>query len=130
MPTSYISFPETNYFSKLICDYLDEKQELKAFYHRFPHLENFDDQIKEKKASFVHENRKVLKNVLQSQYKEIELSDQTADNITALEDSNTFTVVTGHQLNLFTGPLYFLYKIVSTMNLCKQLTKQYPGNSF
>src|SRR5690606_7900716 len=70
------------------------------------------------------------KNVLQSQYKEIELSDQTADNITALEDSNTFTVVTGHQLNLFTGPLYFLYKIVSTVNLCKQLTKQYPGNSF
>ena len=34
---------------------------------------------------------------------------------------NTFTVTTGHQLCLMTGPLYFIYKIVSTINLCKQL---------
>ncbi|WP_417362891.1 bacillithiol biosynthesis cysteine-adding enzyme BshC [Galbibacter sp.] len=130
MPTSFLSLKETNYFSKLICDYLDEKQELRPFYNRFPHLENFGEQLKEKKASFSQENRTVLKNVLQAQYQDIETSKKTADNIITLEDANTFTVVTGHQLNLFTGPLYFLYKITSTINLCKQLAKEYPDNTF
>ena len=39
-------------------------------------------------------------------------------------------MVTGHQLNLFTGPLYFLYKIISTINLCKELKKAYPTYHF
>ena len=33
-------------------------------------------------------------------------------------------------MNLFTGPLYFIYKIVSTINLCKQLKLQYPEHNF
>ena len=33
-------------------------------------------------------------------------------------------------MNLFTGPLYFLYKIISTINLCKELQKKYPENNF
>src|SRR5690606_14331141 len=37
---------------------------------------------------------------------------------------------TGHQLNLFTGPLYFLYKIVSAINLAKQLKSAYPEYNF
>lgn len=130
MPTSYLSFQQTNYFSKLICDYLDQKKELQPFYNRFPHLENFAEQLKEKKRSFSHENRKVLTKVLADQYKDFQTSDLTSENITALADENTFTVVTGHQLNLFTGPLYFLYKIVSTINLCRALQKQHPDNRF
>lgn len=130
MPTSYLSFPETNYFSKLICDYLDEKEELKPFYNRFPHLTNFREQLQEKHASYDHKNRKVLSSVLMDQYKNLKASVKTTENIKALEHSNTFTVVTGHQLNLFTGPLYFLYKIVATINLCEQLKKEYPSNTF
>jgi bacillithiol biosynthesis cysteine-adding enzyme BshC len=51
-------------------------------------------------------------------------------NINALASENTFTITTGHQLNLFTGPLYFLYKIISTINLCDQLKAKYPENNF
>src|SRR5690606_35852987 len=76
------------------------------------------------------ENRKVLKNILQEQYQELETSSETVANITALGDANTFTVVTGHQLNLFTGPLYFLYKIISTINLCRRLKEEYPTYTF
>ncbi|HCD87500.1 MAG TPA: bacillithiol biosynthesis cysteine-adding enzyme BshC, partial [Algoriphagus sp.] len=43
---------------------------------------------------------------------------------------NTFTVTTGHQLNLFTGPLYFIYKIVSTIKLAEELNKAYPNQHF
>src|SRR5690606_24227858 len=41
-----------------------------------------------------------------------------------------FTVVTGHQLNLFTGPVCFLYKIISTINVCKELKATYPEYNF
>ena len=50
MPTDCIQFRDTNYFSSLICDYLDQKNELQSLYNRFPTLENFSDQIKEKKV--------------------------------------------------------------------------------
>ena len=31
---------------------------------------------------------------------------------------------------LFTGPLFFIYKIFSTINLAEKLTEKYPNNNF
>ena len=130
MPADYISFRDTSYFSSLICDYLDEKDALKPFYNRFPRLENFKAQIVEKQSSFNDDSRDALVKALNKQYKNVEASGLTQTNINLLKNSNTFTVVTGHQLNLFTGPLYFFYKIISTINLCKELKAQYPEYDF
>ncbi len=130
MKVAGIPFRQTTYFSDLICDYLDEKEHLKPFYHRYPHLENFEAQIAEKKAAFPLENREVLSKALENQYANFEISKGTKTNIIALNEPNTFTVVTGHQLNLFSGPLYFLYKIVSTINLTRILKKNYPQYHF
>jgi len=130
MPTHCIPFRDTNYFSPLICDYLDEKSILKPFYNRFPKLENFQDQIAEKKASFSKTSRSVLVASLNEQYKNTKISPQTRKNIDALQNENTFTVTTGHQLNIFTGPLYFFYKIISTINLCKELKTVNPNYHF
>lgn len=130
MPTDCISFRDTNYFSSLICDYLDEKDTLKPFYNRFPKLDNFKTQIEEKQTSFTDEARDVLVKILNNQYRNAEVSDLTQTHINLLQNSNTFTVVTGHQLNLFTGPLYFFYKIISTINLCQELKAQYPEYDF
>lgn len=125
-----IPFKQTGYFSKLICDYLEEKKDLRAFYNRFPTLKNFKAQIIEKQAHFPQKHRTQLSQALQAQYKEVTTSKSTERNITRLKEAKTFTVVTGHQLNLFTGPLYFLYKIVSTINLTKELKKAYPDYDF
>src|SRR5690606_32853984 len=57
-------------------------------------------------------------------------STKTAEINIALEDANTFTVVTGHQLNLFIGPFYYVYKIISAIYFCKRLAKQYPDYTF
>lgn len=130
MPTECIPFRATNYFSSLICDYLDEAEELTSFYHRFPEIKAFKAQIEEKKASFSKELRVSLVASLKEQYQELTLSELTEANITSLNDENTFTITTGHQLNLFTGPLYFLYKIVSTINLCEALQQEYPDCDF
>lgn len=130
MPTDCFSYQKSGYFSKLIVEYLDEKSELKPFYNRFPNLENFKDQITEKQENFPVENRKLLVAELENQYLNFNISQKTQDNLQLLKKDTTFTITTGHQLNLFTGPLYFIYKIVSTINLCKQLKKVYPNNDF
>ena len=130
MPTDCISYQKSGYFSKLIVDYLEEKLELQNTYNRFPRIENFKDQINEKEANYSYQNRSVLVTALKKQYHNIEVSDATKTNIELLNETNTFTVTTGHQLNLFTGPLYFLYKIVSTITLCKDLKQQYPEKNF
>ena len=130
MPNDCVTYQDSRYFSKLIVDYLDQKAELKSLYNRFPTLDNFQLQIEEKSQNFPSENREVLVNALQLQYQNFEISAITATNIEQLKNSNTFTITTGHQLNLFTGPLYFIYKIVSVINLCKELKASYPENNF
>ena len=130
MKQKHIAFKNTGYFSSLICDYLDEKPELSPFYNRFPNLENFKDQIKEKGNDFSLDKRNTLVSVLKKQYQNIETSALTKTHIESLKSKNTFTITTGHQLNLFTGPLYFLYKIVSAINLSKELKEKFPEYNF
>ncbi|MBO6880709.1 bacillithiol biosynthesis cysteine-adding enzyme BshC [Winogradskyella sp.] len=130
MPTDCIPFRETNYFSDFICNYLDEKPELRPLYNRFPTLENFKAQIEEKERNYNHAYRKTLVDVIMKHYGDLSLSAATLTNVDLLRHDNTFTITTGHQLNLFTGPLYFLYKIISTINLTKQLKEEYPKYNF
>jgi len=130
MQVDSIPFRKTGYFSKLICDYLDEKEELKPFFNRYPAIDNFDDQLKEKSQNYNAQSRKVLVNALKTQYTDFDISELTENNLDLLLQENTFTVVTGHQLNLFTGPLYFLFKIISTINLTEQLKTEYPSYNF
>ncbi|MFV8375693.1 bacillithiol biosynthesis cysteine-adding enzyme BshC [Flavobacterium sp. LB1P71] len=130
MPTDCISYQNSGYFSPLMNDYLDQKTNLQSLYNRFPTLENFEGQILEKQANFDDTSRKTLVSVLQKQYLNVETSALTKQNIDALSNTNTFTVTTGHQLNLFSGPLYFLYKIISTINLTTELKAKYPTYNF
>lgn len=130
MPSDCISFQESGYFSKIIIDYLNQEPALKDLYNHFPTIENFKLQIEEKQKSFTQEQRIVLKNALLDQYKNVDSSLETINNIHSLEEIQTFTVTTGHQLNLYTGPLYFLYKIIATINLCKKLKIAYPQQKF
>lgn len=130
MPTDCISYQNSGYFSKLIVDYLNQETELQSLYHRFPTLENFKLQATEKATDFTEENRNVLVNALEKQHSGFKASEGTKANIALLKDSKTLTITTGHQLNLFTGPLYFLYKIVSAINLAKQLKTAYPEFNF
>ncbi|WP_338645539.1 bacillithiol biosynthesis cysteine-adding enzyme BshC [Flavobacterium sp. KS-LB2] len=130
MPTDCISYQNSGYFSPLMNDYLDKKNNLSSLYNRFPTLENYKEQILEKQANFNETSRKTLVSILQKQYLNVETSVLTKQNIDALSNTNTFTVTTGHQLNLFSGPLYFLYKIISTINLTSELKAKYPTYNF
>lgn len=130
MPNHLLPYRDTHYFSGLICDYVALEPGTERFYHRYPTLSNFELQLEEKSTSFSLENRLALSNQLIKQYEGFKVSEETLKNIEALKDKNTFTVTTGHQLNLFTGPLYFLYKIISVINLSEELGRNYKTSKF
>lgn len=130
MPTDCISYQDSGYFIPLIIDYLNQKPELNNLYHRFPTVASFGEQMREKQQDFTDAHRKTLVAVLEKQYQNVKTSQETKKNIEALASSDTFTVTTGHQLNLFTGPMYFLYKITTAINLAKKLKESYPGQHF
>lgn len=130
--TTQIPFAKTGYFSDIICDFLNQDEKIKPFYSNFANVEGFNKQIEIKRNSRLvsQGSRNRLVKVLTNQYQNTNSSELTQKNIQLLKEENTFTVTTGHQLNLFTGPLYFLYKIVSTINLCEQLKTEFPKQNF
>jgi bacillithiol biosynthesis cysteine-adding enzyme BshC len=123
-----VALNKTGQFSRFFLDYIEGIESLKPFYTHLPRLESFEAAIEAKK--FPVENRQVLRSALQDQYQGVEISDTVSQNIEALLSEHTFTVTTGHQLNLFTGPLYFVYKLVSAINLAKKLKETYPKYHF
>ena len=131
--TEKVSYRELPQFSPLIKAYLEQAAELRSLYHRFPSIEQFRLQIDEKRVNYQPEFRVVLREVLEDQYSRSAISldaSPVMENIRQLGNEETFTVTTGHQLNLFTGPLYFVYKILSVVNLCEKLALQYPRQRF
>lgn len=132
METDCLHFKKTGYFSKIILDYLAGKEQLAPFYHYSPEIKAFKSAIENK--SFSNKQRKVLVDSLNRQYKDggikLKNAPQVEENIRALEKEETFTVTTGHQLCLFTGPLYFIYKIVSAIKLAQSLKSTYPDKNF
>lgn len=130
MQTETIPFCKTGYFSKLICDYLAKEAAVKPFYNQYPDINGFKKQIAEKRLSVHTASRTILVQALENQYGNFSTTDETKRNIQLLEQENTFTVTTGHQLNLFTGPLYFLYKIISAINLAERLKLEFPEEHF
>ena len=123
-----IPLSETPYFSSAFLDYLDEDPKIKDFVGTFPNPESFGNLIENR--NFSAENRPALVRVLNEQYSELVLSGKLIKNLSSLKQPNCFTITTGHQLNIFTGPLYFIYKIVSAINICKVLKEHYPQYEF
>ncbi|HEX5171657.1 MAG TPA: bacillithiol biosynthesis cysteine-adding enzyme BshC [Cyclobacteriaceae bacterium] len=130
MRLTKVPFDKTKSFSDFFLDYIQQKEQLKPFYERFPSPDSFGDQLMEKKKNYPLSHRKVLVETLTEQYKGLTISDSVSGNLELLKSENTFTIVTGHQLNICTGPLYFIYKIVTVINACKDLKKKYPDFNF
>src|SRR6185312_13286249 len=130
MKVSKIGLQETHTFSSLFLSYINHTPALESFYGYYPTLENFGKQITAKGTSFSPELRKQLVKAVTGQYYNSTISPAVKENISLLDNSNTFTVTTGHQLCLFTGPLYFIYKIVTAINLSQELREKYPNQHF
>ena len=132
MDAHCINYSDTGFFSKTILQYLDNDPELQPFYNNRPDPDGFAQQIKNK-APLPH--RLALVHILQEQYRTMAdagfpVADTVLDNLELLRNDNTYTITTGHQLNIFTGPLYFIYKIATAIKLARQLKAAHPDKDF
>ncbi len=125
---SFIPYSATGYFSKIVEDYLADADALRPFYHYRPTLEGIKQSISSRKSTLT--NRTLLVETLTNQYASIPISDQVKDNIQLLLKENVFTITTAHQPNIFTGPLYFIYKIMHVVKLAEELNAEFTGEHF
>jgi bacillithiol biosynthesis cysteine-adding enzyme BshC len=124
----YIPYSKTGYFNQLVIDFLGEHPNIRPFYSYSPLQPDFEAAIKAKQQHPI--NRELLVSALQEQYAALELDPALQENINSLIHPTTFTVTTAHQPNIFTGYLYFVYKILQTVKLAAQLKQQYPAYNF
>jgi bacillithiol biosynthesis cysteine-adding enzyme BshC len=132
MDVDCISYKDTGFFSQTISDYIDDLPQLKPFYKYRPDIKGFAELLANKK---VVADRAVLSTILSEQYARISdtgysIPDLVGQNIELFKSTNTYTITTGHQLNIFAGPLYFIYKIVTAIKLAKQLKSSFPDKNF
>ncbi len=118
-----IPLAHTGQFSKLFLDYINGEPSLHSFYRLPPQITSFQQAIRTK-SNFSH--REILAERIEKQYQDAGLEVDTKIFL----QPNTFTLTTGHQLNIFTGPLYFVYKILTTIKLAQELNMSYPDYNF
>ncbi|WP_415325269.1 bacillithiol biosynthesis cysteine-adding enzyme BshC [Chryseobacterium sp. MMS23-Vi53] len=123
-----ISFHDIESIPQLIKDFLN--RDIEGFEESTFSLDNFKNQIHKKQNSFDSNHRKVLSSALERQLSHLTLSSKQVENIENLRQSNTFTITTGHQLNLFSGPAFFVYKILQTIKTCSYLKENFPDFNF
>lgn len=124
MEIQRIPFNKISQLSSKDIAYATNAPELRPFFKYEVKLDAFADVIEDKKQDKI--NRDMLVKTLKDQYARYETTELVQQNIEALAHEHTFTVVTAHQPSLFTGPLYYIYKIMSVINLAKQLNEHYP----
>ena len=123
-----IGYDQVPQLSKRDLAYIQEVEELRPFFKYSPTLENFEKVISDKEKEKI--NRELLFEVLTAQYAKLNTENQVGKNMESLRLPNTYTVVTAHQPSLFFGPLYYVLKILSTVNLAEQLRAKYPKHNF
>lgn len=122
------AYSKTGFFSKMVQDYLGHAKQLEPFYAHPVSLDGIKAAIKDRKK--YPTNRVLLAEELKKQYQQVPVSKKTETNIDLLLSENTYTITTAHQPNIFTGHLYFIYKILHAIKLAEYLKAEMPAFDF
>ncbi len=123
-----VDYNSVDGLSKRDLAFIEQDDRLNDSITAWPSIDTFKDVIH---AKAKHEmDRDLLVSVLNRQYSGSQTTDQTKQNIESLASEKSFTVVTAHQPSLFTGPLYYMYKIASVIHLSQQLKATYSQYNF
>ncbi|HZF64561.1 MAG TPA: bacillithiol biosynthesis cysteine-adding enzyme BshC [Chitinophagaceae bacterium] len=123
-----VPYHQTNSFTKIVNGYLSGAEDLRHFYAFPPTVGGITSAIEKKKSQAL--DRGLLVRELKNQYNVVRVNPQVVKNIELLNSTHTFTICTAHQPNLFTGPLYFMYKIIHAIRLADFLKKSLPQYDF
>ncbi len=122
-----IDADKINFYPPIAADYLSNPKKFidLGLANTEPWSLDFGEIVKQKQVQKI--DRVLLSETIQNQYSSIKkLHQSVVSNIDKLKHYDTFTVTTGHQPCIYTGPLYFIYKIASTVKLSKQIANKYP----
>lgn len=113
----------TNAFSSFSVSFSEGHQKFQQFLKR-PNVTvaSLVEQAVEKSRNYSKEKREVLVETLKLQLKDI-ASEKQLQNLDKLSDEHTVTITTGHQLTLFGGPMYFVYKALHTVRLTEEFNR-------
>ena len=127
MPKITIPLAQVPDLKSIVKDYIVENQNLKPFYEFSFDATSYEKLI-QAHPNFSDQKRKTLYEVLREQYKNT--PDYPVSNLEKLKLDHTFTITTGHQLNLCTGPLFSIYKILKTIKLAQALENLHAKYNF
>ena len=117
--SSYYPYEKTGAFNAWVTDFLNDDHALSSFYEHSPDINGIKSAIKARNS--IKTERELLVEKFTKQYQEIADKGLVEKNIALLKNENCFTVCTAHQPHLFTGPLYFVYKILHAIRLAEDL---------
>lgn len=119
----------SKWFDKLVIDYINQIPDISHLFNYPPDKKGFQKIISDIQSYFY--DRNTLSNILLEQAKTVSNTSKTSfENIELLKQNKSFTITTGHQLCLFTGPVYFIYKIAAVIQLSHQLKQLFPEYNF
>ena len=122
MSVHRIPYSATGRSSPLVLDQIAQDAFLDTFQLFPPSLDGLKQAAA--KRSFPAEHRSVLVKALRRQHEGLDVSGAVAENIDRLGQADTLTVTTGHQLCLFTGPLYVPFKLLNVIRLARTLADE------
>lgn len=112
-----VPFSKVPQLAKTDLAYATGDDQLTPFYKYDLKQDVFHDIIQDKAQNNIP--RSTLADVLQQQYRNFPNKELALESIELLCDSSTYTVCTAHQPCLFLGPLYVVYKAITTINLAE-----------
>lgn len=121
-----VPFENSNQFSQLFLDYVSESEKIAALYSFPPTASGYNQAANS--LQYNEAIRPVLIDVIKEQYAAtgISVSEKLLNQLAAV---GALTVCTGHQLCLFTGPLYFIYKICTTIKVAEEQSRLLGKNT-
>ncbi|HSF46557.1 MAG TPA: bacillithiol biosynthesis cysteine-adding enzyme BshC [Chitinophagaceae bacterium] len=122
-----LPYEETGMFSGLVLDYLRSAEEVQPLFKHPVSIEGVKAAIHERKS--FGNDRALLVEVFQGLYND-NAHPKQLQNIDLLGSENSFTICTAHQPNIFTGYLYFIYKILHVIRIAEHLGRELPGYHF
>lgn len=128
LSAAYIPCESTNSFQPIVIDYFNEEKFLEKFINEFPSVDAIKTQIERKQLQPI--DRDLLYSTFKNQYQNLAGNNLVNEQIELIKSQNTFTICTAHQPNIFTGYLYFIYKIIHAIKMAKLCKEFYPQYHF
>lgn len=110
-------------FSSLFKTYVSDFSSLDNFFETDPFDKNAI-QHKIDRFSFSGDRKKTVE-ILSELNEQFGADNAALNNINRLTDGDALAVVTGQQLGVYGGPLYTIFKTISTIHLASQLERKY-----